>query len=204
VESADDRRLIKDCLKGQTAAYGELVRRYQDRLFNTVYRVVGHTDDAQDVVQETFISAYQSLHTFKGDSQLFTWLYRIAMNAAITMKRKKKAVISLDTGSKHDLLIDPMDQSVDNQPGDSMERNEDEARLKDALAKLSAEHRAVVVMKDIDDMKYEEIAAILEIPIGTVRSRLHRARLELRELLEHKKETLHEPPSGDTPRPGKK
>ena len=197
VDSADDRRLIDECLKGRTAAYGDLVRRHQDRLFNTVYRVLGHTDDAQDVVQDTFISAYQSLHTFKGDSQLFTWLYRIAMNAAITLKRKKKAAISLDTGSKNELIIDPSDQSVDNQPGDSMERNEDEARLKEALARLSPEHRAVIVMKDIDDMKYEAIAEILKVPIGTVRSRLHRARLELRELLEQKKDDRRDVSRGD-------
>ena len=197
MDSADDRRLIDECLKGRTAAYGDLVRRHQDRLFNTVYRVLGHTDDAQDVVQDTFISAYQSLHTFKGDSQLFTWLYRIAMNAAITLKRKKKAAISLDTGSKNELIIDPSDQSVDNQPGDSMERNEDEARLKEALARLSPEHRAVIVMKDIDDMKYEAIAEILKVPIGTVRSRLHRARLELRELLEQKKDDRRDISRGD-------
>src|SRR5205085_9725872 len=86
----DDHRLIAECLQGRTAAFGELVRRYQDRLYNTVYRLVDNADDAQDVVQEAFLHAYQSLDRFKGESQLFTWLYRIAVNAAISLKRKQR------------------------------------------------------------------------------------------------------------------
>jgi RNA polymerase sigma-70 factor (ECF subfamily) len=184
VESWDDRRLIAESLAGKSAAYGILVRRYQDRLFNTVFRLLDSPEDAQDVVQESFISAYQSLASFKGDSLFFTWLYRIAMNAAISLRRKKRATVSLDTGSKHDLSIDPLDQSRDNRPGDAMERREEESQLQAALNRLSAEHRTVVVLKDIDDMRYEDIAEVLNVPIGTVRSRLHRARLELRDLLE--------------------
>ncbi len=93
--SGDDDRLIADCLKGQTAAFGELVRRYQDRLFNTVFRLVDSAEDAQDVVQEAFLHAYQSLDRFKGESQFFTWLYRIAVNSAISLKRKQRIVVSL-------------------------------------------------------------------------------------------------------------
>src|SRR5205823_11131512 len=103
VDHADDRRLIDECLKGRTAAYGELVRRYQDRLFNAVYRLLDNTEDAQDVVQEAFVSAFQSLGSFKGDSLFFTWLYRIAMNAAISHRRKQKVTVSLETGSKNEL-----------------------------------------------------------------------------------------------------
>jgi RNA polymerase sigma-70 factor, ECF subfamily len=184
VESWDDRRLIAESLSGHSAAFGILVRRHQDRLYNTVYRLLGNSEDAQDVIQESFISAYQSLSSFKGDAKFFTWLYRIAMNAAISLKRKKKAAVSLDTGSKHDLVIDPLDQSLDHQPGDAMERQEEEQRLQGALDRLSPEHKSVIVLKDIEDMKYEEIAEVLDVPIGTIRSRLHRARLELRDLLE--------------------
>ncbi len=184
MRSWDDRRLIGESLKGRQAAYGELVRRHQDRLFNTVYRLLDNAEDAQDVVQEAFISAYQSLGSFKGDSLFFTWLYRIAMNAAISLKRKRKAAVSLETGSKHDLVIEPVDKSLDHQPGDSLQRREEERILQDALNRLSPEHRSVIVLKDIEDLKYEDIAAMLEVPIGTVRSRLHRARLELRTLLE--------------------
>jgi RNA polymerase sigma-70 factor (ECF subfamily) len=184
VESIDDRRLIQECLKGRSAAYGELVRRYQDRLFNTVYRLVDNADDANDVVQEAFISAYQSLESFKGDAQFFTWLYRIAMNAAISLKRKRKVALSIETGSKGDLSIDPIDETAFNQPGDLIEQQEQEAQLKDALNKLSPEHKAVLILKDIEGQKYEVIAEILQVPIGTIRSRLHRARMELRELMQ--------------------
>jgi len=194
VESADDRRLITECLKGRSAAYGELVRRYQDRLFNAVYRLLDQPEDAQDVVQEAFISAYQSLASFKGDAQFFTWLYRIAMNAAISHRRKHKLAVSLETGSKNELLIDPLDESAYSQPGDLLEQREEESRLKSALNRLSVEHRAVLILKDIDGQKYEDIAEIMGVPVGTVRSRLHRARTELRDLLlqdeEHKRPEL--------------
>ena len=194
MESADDRRLITECLKGRSAAYGELVRRYQDRLFNAVYRLLDQPEDAQDVVQEAFISAYQSLASFKGDAQFFTWLYRIAMNAAISHRRKHKLAVSLETGSKNELLIDPLDESAYSQPGDLLEQREEENRLKSALNRLSVEHRAVLILKDIDGQKYEDIAEIMGVPVGTVRSRLHRARTELRDLLlqdeEHKRPEL--------------
>jgi RNA polymerase sigma-70 factor (ECF subfamily) len=188
VDSADDRRLIRDCLKGRTAAYGELVRRYQDRLFNTVLRLLDNPEDAKDVVQEAFINAYQNLDGFKGDALFFTWLYRIAMNAAISFRRKQRVTISIETGSKSELLIDPVDESVFSQPEDSMVRQEDEAALQAALNKLSPEHRAVLILKDIEGQKYEDIAEIMDVPIGTVRSRLHRARLELKELLQAENE----------------
>jgi len=183
VEAIDDRRLIQECLNGRSAAYGELVRRYQDRLFNTVYRLLDNADDANDVVQEAFISAYQSLESFKGDAQFFTWLYRIAMNAAISLKRKRRVALSIETGSKGDLSIDPIDETAFNQPGDLIERQEQEAQLLEALNKLSPEHKAVLILKDIEGQKYEIIAEVLQVPIGTIRSRLHRARMELRELM---------------------
>src|SRR5262249_5659618 len=147
------------------------------------YRLLDHPEDAQDVVQEAFISAYQSLASFKGDALFFTWLYRIAMNAAISHRRKHKVAVSLETGSKNELVIDPVDESAYSQPGDALEQLEDANRLKAALNRLSPEHRAVLILKDIEGQKYEEIAEIMQVPVGTVRSRLHRARLELRDLL---------------------
>src|SRR5260370_38363515 len=106
------------------------------------------------------------------------------MNAALSHKRKQRAAVRLETGSKNELIIGPVDESVQNQPGDRIEQKEDEARLTEALNRLSPEHKAVLILKDIDGQKYEEIAEILGVPVGTVRSRLHRARLELRDLLE--------------------
>lgn len=182
--SADDHRLIADCLEGRTSAFGELVRRYQDRLFNTVYRLLANAEDARDVVQEAFLNAYQSLDTFKGDSLFFTWLYRIAFNAAISYKRKRKAVLSLNGLPEGQGPSEPMDPSEINQPGFALEQVEEERRLQRALDRLSPQHRAVLVLKEIEGQKYEEIAEVLEVPVGTVRSRLHRARLELRDILE--------------------
>ena len=181
--SADDNRLITECREGNTAAFGELVSRYQDRLFNTVLRLADNAEDARDVVQEAFLHACQSLHTFKGDSLFFTWLYRIAVNTAISMKRKKRHVLRIQPGGDEKNAIDPLDPSESNRPGHQLEMAEEERQVHDALAKLSAEHRAVLVMKDMEGMKYEEMAEILGVPVGTIRSRLHRARLEIREIL---------------------
>ena len=186
----DDRRLIAEAVAGRRDAFGELVTRYQARLYNAALRVVGHPDDAADVVQEAFLNAFQALPAFKGDSEFFTWLYRIAFNAAVSQKRKKRPAASLDTGGPDSARPEPADPSEVARPGAALERTEDERQLYAALARLSDEHRAVLLMKDIDGLKYEEIAAVLGVPVGTVRSRLHRARLELRGL-------LGLPPEGD-------
>jgi RNA polymerase sigma-70 factor, ECF subfamily len=183
--SGDDHRLIADCLKGETAAFGELVRRYQDRLFNTVFRLVDSAEDAQDVVQEAFLHAYQSLDRFKGDAQFFTWLYRIAVNSAISLKRKQRSIVSLHADREGQGSIpEPHDLSENSQPDQALERADEERRIQAALNRLSPEHRAVLILKDLEDQKYETMAEILQVPIGTIRSRLHRARLELREILE--------------------
>lgn len=178
----DDRRLIADCLSGRRDAFGELVSRYQTRLYSSALRLVNNADDAADVVQDAFLNAFQSLHTFKGDAEFFTWLYRIAFNTAISLKRKKRPSISLESYTG-ETGLDPDDPSEYVVPSAAMERTEDERQLHDAIARLSPEHRDVLVLKEIEGMKYEEIAEVLSVPIGTIRSRLHRARLELRDLL---------------------
>jgi len=182
--SSDDHRLIAECLQGSATAFGVLVRRYQDRLYHSVYRMVDHAEDALDVVQEAFLNAYQNLDSFKGDALFFTWLYRIAVNTAISMKRKQRVVLSIDALRNGTAPIDPPDPSERNRPGKALEQAEQERRIHQALSRLSPEHRAVLVMKDMEGQKYENMAEILGVPVGTIRSRLHRARLELRELLE--------------------
>jgi RNA polymerase sigma-70 factor (ECF subfamily) len=181
--SADDLRLIAEALQGNTAAFGVLVRCYQDRLYHTVYRLVGNAEDAKDVVQEAFLNAYQSLESFKGDSLFFTWLYRIAVNTAISLKRKQRVLLRIHGGRNGEPAIEPLDPSDLSRPGHALEQAEQERRIQQALGRLSPEHRAVLVMKDMEGQKYETMAEILQVPIGTIRSRLHRARLELRELL---------------------
>ena len=186
--SADDHRLTAASLEGDTAAFGELVRRYQDRLYNTVYRLLDNADDAQDVVQDAFLNAYQSLEGFKGDSQFFTWLYRIAVNTAISHKRKQRLTLSIDGARNGEGRVEPPDASDASRPEHGLERAEEERRVQRALNRLSAEHRAVLIMKDMEGQKYEMMAEVLGVPIGTIRSRLHRARTELRELLEQEGE----------------
>jgi RNA polymerase sigma-70 factor, ECF subfamily len=181
--SSDDHQLIAECLDGNASSFGELVRRYQDRLFNTVYRLVDNADDAQDVVQDAFLNAYQSLDSFKGDSLFFTWLYRIAVNTAISFKRKRRAMVRIDSTGSHP-VIEPLDTSEVTRPGHAMEQAEQEQKIQQALGRLSPEHRTVLILKDMEGQKYEDMADLLGVPIGTIRSRLHRARLELREVLE--------------------
>ncbi|MGL6075343.1 MAG: RNA polymerase sigma factor [Fimbriiglobus sp.] len=182
--NADDRHHIDLCLAGDPEAFTFLVLKYQDRLFNSVLRITDNAEDAADAVQDAFINAYQSLASFKGDAEFFTWLYRIAFNTAVTIRRKRKNAVSLEARRGSDPTIDPVDPSDETRPGAAMERSEDETALMAALNRLSPEHRTVLVLKDIDGMKYEEIAEVMGIAIGTVRSRIHRARSELKDLLE--------------------
>lgn len=181
----DDATLIRQTLAGDRSAFGFLVRKYQDRLFNVAFRLAGHVEDARDITQDAFINAFESLNRFQGDAQFFTWLYRIAVNAAISRQRKRRETISLQQGGRPDQpLPEPFDESFDHQPGDAIERRESDQRIHAALQQISPDFRTVLVLRDLDGMKYEEIADALELPIGTVRSRLHRARLELRSILE--------------------
>jgi RNA polymerase sigma-70 factor (ECF subfamily) len=182
--SADDQRLIAECLQGNTAAFGVLVRRYQERLYHSVYRLVENAEDAQDVVQDAFLNAYQSLDGFKGDSLFFTWMYRIAVNTAISFKRKQRVTARTEMRGNGERPIEPVDPSAESRPEHAMEQADQEKRVRQALARLSAEHRTVLIMKDMEGQKYETMAEVLQVPIGTIRSRLHRARLELRGLLE--------------------
>jgi RNA polymerase sigma-70 factor (ECF subfamily) len=185
----DDSHLIALSVRGDRAAFGVLVHRHQDRLYQTAYRLLGNSADAQDVVQDAFLNAFQSLHQFKGNARFFTWLYRIAVNSAISMRRRdarlagRRAAVTADSGggSTH---VEPHDESDGSRPDTALERAEDEQRLQTALGALTPEHRTVLVLKEIEGRKYEMIAEILGVPIGTVRSRLHRARLELRDRLQ--------------------
>lgn len=179
-----DDKLIAEALRGNTRAYGELVTRYQNRLFGSVFRMVHQPEDALDVVQESLINAYENLASFKGESLFFTWLYRIAVNTAITMRRKKRIVLSIHAGEFENKVNEPQDLSETSRPGFNMEQSEQEQRINQALNTLSPEYRLVLIMKDMDGMKYEDIAEVMNVPIGTIRSRLHRARLELRNWLE--------------------
>lgn len=176
---AADDQLIEAALKGDSAAFGCLVRKYQDRLYNTMLHVVGSPDDARDVVQDAFVKAFLKLETFRRSSAFYTWLYRIAFNTAMSGVRRRRPIRSLD--QRREAGQEPLDASA--APSERLEREELAEQVRAALDTLSDEHRLVVVLRDVDGRGYDEIAEILEVPVGTVRSRLHRARMQLREQL---------------------
>jgi RNA polymerase sigma-70 factor (ECF subfamily) len=184
--STDDHGLIAACRAGETEAYGVLVRRYQDRLYPTVLRLTGCAEDAHDLLQETFLRAYEKLGRFHGDSSFYTWVYRIAVNLALSGRRRKRPMLRLGGSARpgrDEAPAEPPADPRESDPSLPLERAERERMVQDALNALAPDHRTVVVMKEYDGLRYEEIAAMLEIPVGTVRSRLHRARCELRERL---------------------
>lgn len=181
----DDHSLLEACRAGQTEAFGALVLRYQERLYQTLLRLCGSSEDARDVLQDTFLRAYEKLDQFHGDSSFYTWVYRIGVNLALSGHRRRHARASLRRVA-HDQGARPQeapDDSPDADPTYHLERAEREQIVEAALGQLGPEHRAVVILKDFDGRRYEEIGAILNVPVGTVRSRLHRARCELRDRL---------------------
>ncbi len=177
----DDTQLIAEALAGKPAAFGQLVLKYQDRLYNTVVHVVHSAEDARDVVQEAFVQAFVKLETFHGTSAFYTWLYRIAFNVAISRSRKKKRPTVSVERDRETTGQEPVDRRAG--PSEQAEQEERCRQVREAIATLSDEHRAVVILREIDGCCYETIAEILELPVGTVRSRLHRARLQLRDQL---------------------
>jgi len=177
----DDAQLIDETLAGRSAAFGHLVRKYQDRLYNTVVHVVGNAEDARDIVQDAFVQAFIKLDTFRGSSAFYTWLYRIAFNLAITHRRRRRPTLSVEQ-VRETSGTEPMD--ADDGPSDKMMREERCGQVRQAMDKLTQEHRVVLVLREVDGCCYETISEILELPVGTVRSRLHRARLQLRDQLE--------------------
>ena len=179
----DDQQLIRECLAGRTDAFGELVVRYQDRLFNSLANILGSRDEARDVAQEAFVHAFEKLGSFRGKSAFYSWLFRIAMNAAVSQKRKTRRISgSIDT-ARQDAGLEPLDAHPDADPARPLELAEQRALVRRALAELAEEFRVVLVLKEMDGLRYEEIAQIVGCPIGTVRSRIHRARSELRRKL---------------------
>jgi RNA polymerase sigma-70 factor (ECF subfamily) len=176
--TTDDLSLVAECRAGRTDAFGVLVERYQDRLYPTALRLTGAVEDALDLLQETFLRAFLKLKGFHGDSSFYTWVYRIMVNLALTGRRRR-----LPRRFKTGLVGDAPDSSEASDPGSHLDRAEREALVQRALDRLAVDHRVVVVMKEFDGLRYEEIASALGVPLGTVRSRLHRARCELKSML---------------------
>jgi len=180
--------LVKRCQDGDPEAFDELVTRYRTRVFGMIYNMVHSEQDAWDLAQDSFVKAWKSIKRFRGQSSFYTWIYRIVMNVTIDWLRKKQIKAG---GAEFDDSIqlkevDPASKTMpkgDAIPSEQLEQREIRAEIDKAIGQLSPEHRAVILMKEIDGMQYHEIAETLGCSIGTVMSRLFYARKKLQNLL---------------------
>ena len=183
---SDDRKLVLRAQDGDLNAYDELVRRYQERIYATIYHMTANHEDANDLAQDSFIKAYRALKSFKGDSSFFTWLYRIAVNKTINFlkQRKKRIQMSLndlDFNAEHD--PDLVALISEKNPRRDLNLVELQEKLNEAMQKLSHVHRLVVTLHDVQGLSHEEISKIMDCNTGTVRSRLFYARQQLQAYL---------------------
>ena len=176
----DDARLVQATLSGERQAFGVLVQRYQDRLFNTLLRFTGSRHDASDLVQDAFIQALVKLDTFRGDARFYTWLYRIAMNLSLSQRRKRRPIASVDV-AKDRVGEEPMDGGQG--PEQELLQIERAQLVQQALLLVGDEHRQILVLREMESCSYDQIGEILDLPVGTVRSRLFRARVQLKQRL---------------------
>ncbi|MFH1024109.1 MAG: sigma-70 family RNA polymerase sigma factor [Planctomycetota bacterium] len=179
----EDARLLAECRAGSQDAFRRLIERYQDMVVNLAARMTGSLEDAEDIAQEVFLKACQGLAEFKGESSLKTWLYRITANAAISHGRRKQArprTVSLDDGGNGHGGLEPAGGEG---PAAGVEVRERERLVQNAILALEADLRAVVLLRDMEGYRYEAIAETLGVEVGTVKSRLFRARESLRKAL---------------------
>jgi RNA polymerase sigma-70 factor, ECF subfamily len=175
----DERALVDRLRAGEVRAFEELVRTYQHRVFGVAVRMLGNAAEAEELAQEVFLRVHRAIADFRGEAKLSTWLYAIASRLCLTRlgggerrfgREGEETLARLASGQAD--------------PAAMLERSELEAALHRAIAELPDERRIVVVLRDLEGLAYEEIAVALELPVGTVRSRLHRARMDLKEKLE--------------------
>lgn len=179
----EEQELLQQAKSGDQAAFGRLVERYEKQVYRQALGLLGHPEDAADVTQEVFFKAWRGLPAFQGGSSFSTWLYRLTGNAAIDLLRREKK-------RRGDLSLDDDDRNWDSQladPASTPEKDLEQKELRRAVVKgltlLSSEHRQVLVLREINGATYEEIGRILDLPPGTVKSRVARARLALAKLL---------------------
>src|ERR1039457_2766635 len=182
----EEVELVKRARKGDLAAYDDLVRRYQERIYATIYHMTSNHEDANDLAQEAFIKAFQALRSFKGGSSFYTWVYRIAVNKTINFlkQRRNKSQMSLDDmdfNAEHD--PDLVALISEKTPRREVGLAELQEKLNAAMQKLSEHHRLVVTLHDVQGLSHEEIGKIMECNIGTVRSRLFYARQQMQAYL---------------------
>src|SRR5579862_295003 len=182
----EESELVNKARKGDLGAYDQLVQRYQERIYATIYHMTSNHEDANDLAQEAFIKGFQALKSFKGGSSFYTWVYRIAVNKTINFLKQRKnrsqmSLNDLDFNAEHD--PDLVSLISDQTPRREAGLTELQEKLNEAMQKLSEPHRLVVTLHDVQGLSHEEIAKIMDCNIGTVRSRLFYARQQLQGFL---------------------
>ena len=180
-----EAQLIRQTLQGKPDAFSSLVDRTKDRLYTALYYAMGDAHEAEDIVQEAYVTAFVKLESFRMESSFYTWLYRIAFNLRASRQRQRRKAASIERDLHPADLPDPTDG-----PAESLAGDERAVALTQALEALSVEYREILVLRELEQLDYDRISSILEIPLGTVRSRLFRARQQLREALAGQEEKL--------------
>ncbi|MGC8717030.1 MAG: sigma-70 family RNA polymerase sigma factor [bacterium] len=175
-----DELLVEKIKKGNDDAFRDLIRRYQRYVLNLVYRTIGDTNDAEDIAQEVFIKVYKSIRGFKGESKFSTWISKITVNVCMDKLREKSKNKEEDIEEE---AWNTFAQPVNFSPEVMAERHELQETIKKAIESLPEELRAAFVLRELENLSYEEIGEMLNIPIGTVESRIYRARMKLRSYL---------------------
>ncbi|MBP7934011.1 MAG: sigma-70 family RNA polymerase sigma factor [Phycisphaerae bacterium] len=189
--SVDETALVEQARAGDMGAFSRLVGKYQERIVNTCWRVCGNKDDAEDLAQEAILKALEAIGSFQQRAAFYTWLFRIAVNVSIAHRRRaaRAPKLALHAGDgewggdyQAARLVGHASREVTDPPA-RLSARETERKLAEGLEQLDDDHRAVIVLRDIEGLDYRQIGEILDLPAGTVRSRIHRARLELKEYL---------------------
>ena len=169
--------LISRARGGDREAFGELVEQYRDNVYRLAYRMCGNTYDADEAAQEAFVAAWRALPNFRGDAKFSTWLYRLTTNAAIDVMRREKRHQTVGDGE----MIEVADDA--DSPQETVERTEQQEAVQEALSTLSEEYREVLLLRYMEELDYAEIAEVLQLPSGTVKSRINRAKVALKTAL---------------------
>lgn len=190
-----DEELVRRCLAGEGAAFDTLVRRYQHRIYRLAYRLTQDAEEANDLAQEIFVRAYERLHTFHQEAAFQPWLYRVATNWCLNaLKKRRPPSLSLETGASTDeeeTSLEIPDEATD--PARMVETTALQAEVQRAMATLPLKYRMAVVLRHAEGLSYEEIAETLQLPLGTVKTHLFRAKDLLRKRLQHVYEAYFEP-----------
>lgn len=191
--SIRQRRFVKRLRNRDERAFAELVAEYGDRVISMALRMMGSSEEAEDIAQEVFITVFKSIESFRGDSKLSTWIYRITANLCknrikFLARRHDKKNVTLDSPLASDTQVASGHVRQTRRPDQALEANELSKLIQECLLELEESTRALIVLRDIEDLAYDEIAEILDVPAGTIKSRLHRARAVLREKVKKRME----------------